>query len=113
MATTTDGRVKRARRWRPSRRALAGGLAALVLATATWTAVSWGEDDDRPVDPTTPEARRAAAVALDVVPGRVVGVARDEDNGKWEIAVLQEGREYEVELSHPSLTLLRIDYQTD
>jgi hypothetical protein len=47
------------------------------------------------------------------VRGRVVGVARDRDNGKWEIAVVQEGREYEVELSQPDLVLLRLDYNTD
>jgi len=27
--------------------------------------------------------------------------------------VVQEGREYEVELSHPDLVLLRLDYTTD
>jgi len=111
MATTTDGALAARGTWRPSRRALLAALATLAIAIAAWSTT--GEDDDRPVDPTTPEARRAAAVALGVVPGRVIGVARDEDNGKWEITVRQEGREYEVELSDPSLTLLRLDYQTD
>jgi hypothetical protein len=45
-----------------------------------------------------------------VVPGRVRGVARDQDNGKWEITILQQGREYEVELHPRDLTLLRVDY---
>jgi hypothetical protein len=112
MATTTDGRAAEMNTWRPSRRVLVGVLAALAVAAAAWTAVG-GEDDDVPVDPDTPHARMAAAAALDVVPGRVVGVARDRDNGKWEIAVVQEGREYEVELSHPDLVLLRLDYTTD
>ena len=83
--------------------ALAAG--AIVLGTATWS-----REDDRPVDPTTPQARRAAEVARGIVPGRVVGVARDTDNGKWEITIVQEGREYEVELAARDLTLLRLDY---
>jgi hypothetical protein len=101
-----------ARPWRPPRRVLVGALVAVALAVAAWTALG-GEQDDVPVDPSTPQARRAAVAALDVVPGRVVGVARDRDNGKWEIAVVQDGREYEVELSHPELLLLRLDYTTD
>ena len=63
-----------------------------------------------PSDPATPEARRAAAVALGVVPGRVLGVARDEDDGKWEMTIAQDGREYEVELAPGDLSLLRLDY---
>jgi len=94
-------------------RPLLAALAALVVAFGVWMLASGGPDDDVPVDPTTPAARAAAAVALDVVPGRVVGVARDQDDGKWEIAIVQEGREYEVELSYPGLTLLRLDYTTD
>jgi hypothetical protein len=85
-------------------------LAALILA---FGAAGCGRDDDVPVDLTRPDARVAAAAAREIVPGRVVGVARDEDNGKWEIAIVQDGREYEVELTHPGLTLLRLDYQTD
>src|SRR5262245_54041599 len=106
-ALTTAARPRR-----PSRRLLVGALAAAALAVAAWTALG-GEQDNVPVDATTPQARRAAAAALDVVPGRVVGVARDRDNGKWEIAVVQDGREYEVELSHPELLLLRLDYTMD
>ena len=113
MATTTDGRYATGvSTWPPSRRAVVGVIAAIVLAAGVWAALG-GEDDDVPVDPNTPQARAAAVAALDVVPGRVVGVARDRDNGKWEIAVVQEGREYEVELSHPDLKLLRLDYTTD
>ena len=111
LTPTTEATVARPRRTPP--RALIAGLTALVLALGVWLAVSGGPDDDVPVDPTTPEARAAAAVALDVVPGRVVGVARDQDDGKWEVAIVQEGREYEVELAHPTLTLLRLDYTTD
>jgi hypothetical protein len=37
-------------------------------------------------------------------------VARDRDNGKWEITIVQDGREYEVELTPRDLTLLRVDY---
>jgi uncharacterized membrane protein YkoI len=96
-------------RRRPSRRALACAIAALALLGGLVTAVTRG-DDDRPVDPTTPAARRAIAVALGVVPGRVVGVAIDQDNGKWEVTIAQEGREYEVELDPRDLTLLRLDY---
>ena len=87
----------------------------LVLAVVAGAAVIWGgasllRDDDRPVDPDRPDARRAVEAALDVVPGRVVGVARDEDNGKWEITVVQRDREYEVELAPDDLALLRLDY---
>ena len=87
----------------------------LVLAVVAGAAVIWGgasllRDDDRPVDPDRPDARRAAEAALEVVPGRVVGVARDEDNGKWEITVVQRDREYEVELAPDDLALLRLDY---
>jgi hypothetical protein len=112
MATTTDGPLAAATPRRPSRCALIAVLAAVAIALIAWT-IFGGEDDDVPVDPDTPQARAAAAAAVDVVPGRVVGVFRDRDNGKWEIAVVQEGREYEVELSHPDLVLLRLDYTTD
>ena len=54
--------------------------------------------------------RRAAAVALGVVPGRVLGVARDEDDGEWEVTIAQDGREYEVELAPGDLSVLRLDY---
>jgi hypothetical protein len=87
----------------------------LALIAVLGAALAWGgatvlRDDDRPVDPSLPDARRAAAAAVEVVPGRVREVARDEDNGKWEILVLQQDREYEVELHPDDLTLLRVDY---
>jgi hypothetical protein len=67
-------------------------------------------DDDVPVDPATPGAQRAVAEALTVVPGRVVEVARDRDNGKWEVIVAHDGGEYEIELAPGTLELLRLDY---
>lgn len=78
---------------------LAGG--ALALAPS---------DDDELVDPRTAGAQRAIAVALEVVPGRVTGVARDRDSGKWEVTVRQDGRDFEVELRPDGLALLGIDY---
>ena len=83
---------------------------ALLAAALAWGGATVLRDDDRPVDPALPEARQAATAALEVVPGRVRGVARDEDNGKWEVTILQGGREYEVELEPESLGLLRLDY---
>ncbi len=77
-------------------------LAALALAGC-------GEDDV-PVDRDTPDARRAVAEALAVVSGRVVEVARDRDNGKWEVVVEQEGGRYEVELAPETFKLLRLDW---
>jgi uncharacterized membrane protein YkoI len=85
-------------------------IVALLAAALAWSGATVLRDDDRPVDPALPDARQAAAAALKVVPGRVRGVARDEDNGKWEITILQGGREYEVELEPESLGLLRLDY---
>jgi hypothetical protein len=90
------------------RRRLAG--LALVVAVAAVVFAAWPREDDRPVDPSTPAARRAIAAALEVVPGRVLGVARDVDNGKWEVTIAQDAREYEVELAPTDLTLLRLDY---
>ena len=81
--------------------AVAAGLLAGVL---------WPEDEDRPVDPTRPDARAAARSALDVVPGRVTAVTFDVDDDKWEIIIAQEGREYEVELTPGDYRLLRLDY---
>jgi uncharacterized membrane protein YkoI len=69
-------------------------------------------DDDEPVDPRAAGAQRAIAVALEVVPGRVTGIARDRDNGKWEVTVRQDGRDFEVELRPDDLALLRVDYDT-
>jgi hypothetical protein len=86
-------------------------LVAVIVAALAWGGATVFRDDDRPVDPAKPEARRAAAVALEVVPGRVRGIARDEDNGKWEVTILhEEGGEYEVELDPDDLSLLRLDY---
>ena len=67
-------------------------------------------EDDVPVDRETPDARRAVSEALGVVSGRVVEVARDRDNGKWEVIVEQEGGRYEVELAPNTFELLRLDY---
>ena len=79
------------------------GLAAVALAVAM-------RDDDRPVAPSDPRARQAIAVAREVVPGRVVGVHRDIDNGKWEVTIRQGETDYEVELDPRDLALLRVDY---
>ena len=89
-----------------------------AVALAAVVVLAWGlatglRDDDRPVDPRRPDAMRAIAAAREVVPGRVVGVARDEENGKWEVTIAREGREYEVELAPGDLELLRLDYDTD
>jgi uncharacterized membrane protein YkoI len=81
-------------------------IAALVAALA----LAGCAEDDVPVDQTTPDARRAIAEALTVVSGRVVEVARDRDNGKWEVIVEQEGGRYEVELAPNTFELLRLDY---
>jgi hypothetical protein len=108
MATTTEPHVAGVPAWRPGRRLVLAVVAALLLA-ALVVAVLPGEDD-QPVDPNTPAARRAIAVAQSVVPGRVVEVTRDRDNGKWEIVIDQRDREYEVELNAGDLSLLRLDY---
>jgi uncharacterized membrane protein YkoI len=81
---------------------LAALLAALALAGC-------GEDDV-PVDRDTPDARRAVSEALAVVSGRVVEVARDRDNGKWEVVIQQEDGRYEVELAPGTFELLRLDW---
>jgi uncharacterized membrane protein YkoI len=90
------------------RRLVALLIAALVVAATV--VLVWPEEDDVPVDPTTPAAQAAIDAALEVVPGRVRGVYRDRDNGKWEVAIAQSGREYEVELAAGDLALLRLDY---
>ena len=64
---------------------------ALLAAALVWGGATVLRDDDRPVDPALPEARQAATAALEVVPGRVREVARDE-------------------LEPESLGLLRLDY---
>jgi len=87
---------------------IAAALAVVALAVAGG---AWAlRDDDRPVDPTTPAAVRAIAMAREVVPGRLVDVRRDSDNGKWEVTLRRDGRDYEVELAPGDLALLRVDY---
>jgi len=81
-------------------------VAALLLVLAL---AGCGEDDV-PVDRETPGARRAVAEALAVVSGRVVEVARDRDNGKWEVIVEQADGRYEIELLPGTFELLRLDY---
>ena len=85
-------------------------VALLVGFALGWGAATLLRDDDVRVDPDTPGARRAAAAALDVVPGRVLAVYRDRDNGKWEVTIRQGERDYEVELAPADLALLRVDY---
>jgi hypothetical protein len=85
-------------------------IIAVLVAALVWVGATALRDDDRPVDPDTPAARAAAAAALEVVPGRVLEVARDVDNGKWEVTIRQEAREYEVELHPDDFHLLRLDY---
>jgi uncharacterized membrane protein YkoI len=86
---------------------------AALLAVALVVVLAWPRDDDRPVDPARSDAQRAIAAAQGVVPGRFVDVRRDSDNGKWEVTLRADGREYEVELTPGALELLRIDYNTD
>jgi hypothetical protein len=87
-------------------------LGAVVVAVAALAAalVAFPRDDDRPVDPSRPDARRAVAAAQAIVPGEVRDVRRDSDNGKWEVTLWSAGGEYEVELDPRDLSLLRIDY---
>jgi len=80
--------------------AAAGAVAVLALA----------DDDDRQVDPASAAARRAAAAAREIVPGRVLGVYRDADDGRWEVAVRQAGHVFEVELLPGTLAPAGIDY---
>ena len=87
----------------------------LALALIVGFALGWGaatllRDDDVAVDPDTPGARRAVEVAVEVVPGRVLAVYRDRDNGKWEVHVAQDGGRYEVELDPADFGLIRLDY---
>jgi zona occludens toxin (predicted ATPase) len=110
MAATTD--APRAGMWRPGRRYATLVLALVAVVVVTWAIVTFtGGDGDISVDPASPDARRAATVAQGVVSGRVVHVARDREDGKWEITIAQDGREYEVELAAGSLGLLRLDYE--
>jgi hypothetical protein len=68
-------------------------------------------DDDRPVDPTGPQAIRAIEAARAIVPGELVDVSRDIDDAhKWEVTLHAFGNDYEVELEPTTLALLRIDY---
>jgi hypothetical protein len=86
---------------------VAASVVALVVAGVL---ALRAPDDDRPVDPSAAGAQRAIAVALEVVPGQVIGVARDSDDGKWEVTVRQDGHDFEVELHPHDVTLLGIDY---
>jgi len=88
-------------------RLIACGLVAVVVLLAARGPL---RDDDRLVDPSTPAAQRAIAVATEVVPGELVDVRRDEDNGKWEVTLRQQGTDYEVELDPVTLALVRLDY---
>ena len=92
------------------RQRVAGVLAGVALLAGGAVALAVPSEDDEPVDPRSAGARSASAVALEVVPGRVTGVARDRDNGKWEVTIRQDGRDFEVELHPVDLALLRIDY---
>ena len=85
-------------------------LLAVVVALAVGARAAWPREDDHPVDPGSPRAQAAIAVAQSVVPGQVLDVTRDRDSGKWEVTIGQEGREYEVELHAQDLSLLRLDY---
>ena len=88
---------------------LAGGLAA-IAAAAGLAFVLLPREDDVLVDTAHPRAQQAISVAREIVPGSVVDVRRDRDNGKWEVTIRQEEREYEVELAPGDLALLRVDY---
>jgi uncharacterized membrane protein YkoI len=92
------------------RRIAAAGAAIALLAAGAWGLAALTHEDDHPVDPGTPGAQRAISAAREVVPGRVLGVLRDEDNGKWEVVIAQDGREYEIELDPATFDLLRLDY---
>jgi uncharacterized membrane protein YkoI len=83
---------------------LAAALAAIALVVAL------PGEDDQLVDASHPRARQAIAVAREIVPGSVVDVRRDRDNGKWEVTMRQGERDYEVELAPGDLALLRVDY---
>jgi uncharacterized membrane protein YkoI len=87
-------------------------LAALLViaALAVGAVLLAPSEDDERVEPGTAAARRAIAVALEVVPGAVTEVARDRDDGNWEVTVRQDGNDFEVELRRDDLELLGIDY---
>jgi len=87
---------------------LAPAIAAAAVAALAFVLLP--REDDVLVDVTHPRARQAISVAREIVPGSLVDVRRDRDNGKWEITIRQEEREYEVELSPADLALLRVDY---
>jgi hypothetical protein len=106
MATTTETHAG-SQRWRPNKWVIAA-FATLVLAALVFAV--WPREDDYAVDPSSPQAREAIAVAQGVVPGRLIEVTRDRDNGKWEVVIAQGDREYEVELNASDLSLLRLDY---
>ena len=82
----------------------------VVIAAAALAFALLPREDDVLVDPAHPRARQAIAVARDIVPGSLVDVRRDRDNGKWEVTIRQGERAYEVELAPGDLALLRVDY---
>jgi len=82
----------------------------MIVALVAASLLAGCGEDDVPVDPDTPGARRAATEALAIVSGRVIEVARDRDNGKWEVIVEQADGRYEVELEPDTFRLLRLDY---
>ena len=97
---------------RPGRRAARRLLvtACIVALLVSGAIALTAPDDDRRVDHRTPAAQRAIAVALEVVSGRVTEVARDRDDGYWEVTVRQRGRDFEVELHPEDFSFLGIDY---
>lgn len=99
--TTTDAR---------RRLALAALGTAVIAAAGAGIVAARGPDDDRPVDPRDARAQEAMAVAVGVVRGRAVHVARDTDDGAWEVTVRSHLGEFEVELDPDDLSLLGIDY---
>ena len=83
------------------------GVAAVLVALLAVLRV----DDDKPVDPTGPQARAAIEAARAIVPGELIDVSRDSDDAdKWEVTLRAFGEDYEVELEPRTLALLRIDY---
>jgi uncharacterized membrane protein YkoI len=111
MTTTTREATTMTTAAKPTTTTIRRAAAALVvIATLAIVLAIALRDDDRLVDPRRADARQAIAAAQAVVGGRLVDVRRDVDNGKWEVTLRDEGRDYEVELSPGDLQLLRIDY---
>lgn len=87
-------------------------LGALALAiVGTLAAREAGPfDDDRSVARDDPGAPEAIAAATQVVRGRPVAVARDGDDGRWEVTIRSPEGDFEVELDPVDLALRGIDY---